>query len=180
MGKPLAKRTLVIGFGNTLRRDDGLGCLIADEIARWNHPEVLALSVPQLTPELTLAAKDAELVVFVDARSGEGRSDVRMEPLEPPDDCGASMIHALSPQFLLGLTRAAFDCCPTAWLVSVPADDFAFGEGLSATADLGMRKALGMIKTLIDPGTSREPVASPGCLAFEKGGKPSPHQDSDP
>ena len=28
---------LVIGYGNTLRRDDALGCLIADEVGRWQH-----------------------------------------------------------------------------------------------------------------------------------------------
>ena len=33
MGNAPAARILVIGFGNTLRRDDGLGCLIADEVA---------------------------------------------------------------------------------------------------------------------------------------------------
>jgi len=163
MDNPPAARILVIGFGNTLRRDDGLGCLIADEIALWNHPEVHSLSVPQLTPELTVAAADATLVIFVDARAGDARSEVHVEPLEPPDEGGASMIHALSPQFLLGLTRAAFHRCPTAWLVSVPAKDFAFGEGLSATAELGMRSALGIIKTLIDPGACRELLASSPC-----------------
>ena len=79
----------------------------------------------------------------------EGRFEVHVEPLEPPDEGGASMIHSLSPRFLLGLTRAVSHRCPTAWLVSVPSEDFAFGEGLSATAEAGMRNALGMIKTLI-------------------------------
>ena len=27
---------LVIGHGNTLRRDDALGCLIADEVGCWH------------------------------------------------------------------------------------------------------------------------------------------------
>jgi hydrogenase maturation protease len=163
MGNAPAARILVIGFGNTLRRDDGLGCLIADEVARWNHLEVHALSVPQLTPELTIAVANAEIVIFVDARAGHNRSEIHTEPLEPSEEGGASMIHSLSPRFLLGLTRAAFQRCPTAWLVSVPAEDFAFGDGLSATAELGLRNALGMIKTLIDPGACHEPCASPAC-----------------
>lgn len=174
MGNATAARILVIGFGNTLRRDDGLGCLIADEVARWNHPEVHALGVPQLTPELTVAAANAEMVIFVDARAGEGRSEVHVEALEPPDEGGASMIHSLSPQFLLGLTRAAFHRWPSAWLVSVPAEDFAFGEGLSATAELGMRNAVGLIKTLIARGASREPQASPACPSVGAQHSPPP------
>ena len=43
---------LVIGYGNTLRRDDAVGCLIADEVACWQRPGVRSMSVAQLTPEL--------------------------------------------------------------------------------------------------------------------------------
>ena len=160
-------RILVIGFGNTLRRDDGLGCLIADEVARWNHPEVHSISVPQLTPELTVATSDADMVIFVDARAGDGGTGLHLEFLEPPDEGDVSMIHSLSPRFLLGFTLAAFGQCPTAWLVSVPAEDFTFGEGLSATAELGMRSALGMIKTLVDHGTCREPEDPSPCPSVD-------------
>jgi Ni,Fe-hydrogenase maturation factor len=30
----------VIGYGNTLRSDDGVGQIIAKQIARWNLPNV--------------------------------------------------------------------------------------------------------------------------------------------
>src|SRR5208282_2268817 len=41
---------LVIGYGNTLRRDDALGCLIADLVGCWQRPEVRTMSLAQLTP----------------------------------------------------------------------------------------------------------------------------------
>ena len=42
---------LVIGYGNTLRGDDGVGVLVADALEGWNQA-VRTLSVQQLTPEL--------------------------------------------------------------------------------------------------------------------------------
>ena len=35
-----ATSILVIGHGNTLRRDDAVGCLIAEEVERWQCPGV--------------------------------------------------------------------------------------------------------------------------------------------
>jgi len=163
MSSSPAARIVLIGFGNTLRRDDGLGCLVADEVARWNHTQVSALSVPQLTPELTIAVAEADMVIFVDARAGKGHTQVHVEFLEPMGEGTVSMIHSLSPQWLLGLTRAAFHRCPRAWLVSVPAEDFTFGEGLSARAELGRRDALELIKTLITAFAGREPQSLPAC-----------------
>jgi Ni,Fe-hydrogenase maturation factor len=61
-------RVLVIGYGNTLRRDDGVGVRVAEAVAadpRFAHVRVLA--VHQLTPELALDIGSASLVIFVDA-----------------------------------------------------------------------------------------------------------------
>ena len=60
---------LVIGYGNTLRQDDALGCLIADEVGRWQRTGVRSMSLAQLTPELAAELAAAETAVFVDARN---------------------------------------------------------------------------------------------------------------
>ncbi len=174
-----AASIFVIGFGNTLRRDDALGCLIADEVERWQRAGVRSVSLAQLTPELAPELAAAETVFFVDAR---------MLPVNRAEHPGraagaarqdwASMVHALTPRFLLGLCRAAFGQCPTAWLVSVPGSDFSFGEGLSAMAERGMGHALGMIETLIAR------AVPPNLIPHLCSGSGSPHapqasQDSD-
>jgi hydrogenase maturation protease len=43
---------LVIGYGNTLRRDDAVGPLSAEEVSRWGRPGVVPLDLAQLLPEL--------------------------------------------------------------------------------------------------------------------------------
>ena len=61
---------LVIGYGNELRRDDGLGPQAARAVAGWGMPGVLALSCHQLTPELAEIVADAEEALFIDAAVG--------------------------------------------------------------------------------------------------------------
>jgi hydrogenase maturation protease len=159
---------LVIGFGNTLRRDDAVGCLIALEIDSWRRPEIQALAVAQLTPELAGAMAAAKTVVFVDARRDSARLGVQTESVEPLRHAAASLGHVSSPQFLLGLCRVLFGRSPTAWLVSVPAADFELGEGLSEVADRGMRQALETIDAILSRALG-EPFSIPPCLPQERG-----------
>ena len=44
--------SLVIGYGNDLRSDDGAGRAVADRISEMELPGVAVRSVMQLTPEL--------------------------------------------------------------------------------------------------------------------------------
>lgn len=46
-------KSLVIGYGNSLRSDDRIGIEVAKTVADWNLTPVRSLDVPQLTHELT-------------------------------------------------------------------------------------------------------------------------------
>ena len=61
---------LVIGYGNTLRGDDGIGPAVAEAVAALGLPGVRVIVAHQLTPELAADLADAQLVVFVDAAVG--------------------------------------------------------------------------------------------------------------
>jgi hydrogenase maturation protease len=60
-------KTLVIGYGNTLRGDDGVGSLVAEQVATWSLPDVRSHSIHQLTPELAAEIAQAEQIFFIDA-----------------------------------------------------------------------------------------------------------------
>ena len=172
---------LVIGYGNTLRRDDALGCLIADEVGRWQRSGVRSMSLAQLTPELAAELAAAKTAVFVDARKCSPSSEltVQVEPLSPRGQDWASLVHAITPCVLLGLCQAVFGQCPRAWLVSVPGSDFSFGEGLSDLAGRGMGQALGMIETLLARAGSPEPDPAPECPRSGSPQAPLASQDSE-
>ena len=72
-------RTLIIGYGNPLRGDDGVGWEVASRLAA-TIPEEAAhiMTVHQLTPELAESVSEAELVIFIDASDGENCWDMEM------------------------------------------------------------------------------------------------------
>src|ERR1700745_893681 len=126
-------RVLVLGYGNPLRSDDGLGWRVAVELFRANpSPDVLVLPCHQLTPDLSETASLAETVIFVDcARKGEP-GEIHCE--EVRSQAGpASFTHDLSPAALLALAAELFGVCPKGWLFSVCGECFAAGEDLSPT-----------------------------------------------
>jgi hydrogenase maturation protease len=142
---------LVIGYGNELRRDDGVGPRVARAVAGWGRPGVLAESRHQLTPELVEMIAGAGAVVFVDAAIGD--EGVRVRPVGPAGPRSA-ISHVSSPAELLALSEALHGRQPRAWLVSVPAADLSFGEQLSPSALRGMEEALRHISQLIAPETA--------------------------
>jgi hydrogenase maturation protease len=137
---------LVIGYGNTLRRDDGVGPRVADSVDALRLAGVRTISCPQLTPELADPLSRAGAAVFVDVAADPAET-MRMRRLDPS---GTSQIlaHAADPQTLLALSRDVFGRAPDAWMLTVPAEDLAFGEQLSPTAVRGVRKAVQAIRAL--------------------------------
>jgi hydrogenase maturation protease len=130
---------LVLGYGSTLRRDDSAGPLLAEELAAAGYPGVQVVACVQLSPEHAALVAEAGAVVFVDAMVG-GDERVRLLPLDPAPS-GRVTTHALGPETLLAMVRDVYGHVPRAWLLPVPAEDFGFGEQLSALTQAGMTEA---------------------------------------
>jgi hydrogenase maturation protease len=149
MSQPRGPReAVVIGYGNTLRGDDGIGPHLAEEVAAWGWPHVRALAVHQLTPELAETLSAAGLVVFVDASADPEGEPVRLERVGPGGAEGAES-HCGDPRALLGLARDLYGSAPEAWRVAVRGWRFELGELLSAEAAAHCRTALERIAALL-------------------------------
>lgn len=136
---------LVIGYGNSLRRDDGAGLFLAASLAeRWLAAglPVRHLALQQLVPELAEEIADPAVaaVLFVDAAAHDHPSvaltRVAADPASP------SVGHHLQPAVLLLYAEHLFGRCPPAWLLTVPGRDFAMGEGLSAAVQASIDDVL--------------------------------------
>jgi hydrogenase maturation protease len=138
---------LVIGYGNELRSDDGLGPRVATAVDRWGLPGVTVITPHQLTPELSEPVSQAEAVIFVDASvDAPYRVQVRSLPIS---EAVPRIAHSLMPSALLTLARDLFGRHPRAWWVTIPASDLSVGEDLSPQAQQAMMEALGAIKELL-------------------------------
>ncbi|HOX57696.1 MAG TPA: hydrogenase maturation protease [Candidatus Paceibacterota bacterium] len=135
---------LVIGYGNTLRRDDGVGPRVAETVASLALPGVRALVCPLLTPELAEAVSEARLVIFVDAAVDAPRQ-VQMRKLLPAAS-SQIMAHAASPATLLAVARDVFGHAPEAWWLTIPVEDIGIGEELSPLAQRGFEHAVAEVK----------------------------------
>jgi hydrogenase maturation protease len=147
MDLPEPGAVLVIGYGNELRRDDGVGPWVARELAALGLPQVRVRTLHQLVPELAAELAEAQLAVFIDARVGPSRKRVTMARLVPsanPQVFG----HWADPGALLTLA-SAYGQAPAAVLVSVTGQDFGLGEGLSGVAAANARRALRLAQNLI-------------------------------
>ena len=131
---------LVIGYGNTLRRDDGVGPKVAEAVAVLALPGVRALACPLLTPELADPVSRARVAIFVDAAVDAPR-EVQLRKLAP---AGSSQViaHAASPATLLALARDVFGHAPQAWWLTIPVEDLGMGEELSPLAQRGFEIAV--------------------------------------
>ena len=138
---------LVIGYGNVLRHDDGVGPRVAEAIEELNLPGVRTLVCQQLSPEHAEPVARARRVIFVDDAVDE-MAGVRFRKLVP-GETSQLMAHAADPRTMLALARDVFGHAPEAWWLTIPAVKLVFGTDFSPEAEAGFHAAVAEIKRLV-------------------------------
>lgn len=146
VSEPPITGLLVIGYGNPLRCDDGVGPRVAEAVEALQLPGVHTLICQQLSPEHAEPIARARTVIFVDAAM-DAPKEVQLRQLEP-NKSSQLMAHAADPRTMLALARDVFGHCPEAWWLTIPAVKLGFGEELSPVARQGYAAALEQIRTL--------------------------------
>jgi len=136
---------LVIGIGNVLRRDDGVGPWLAERVAQLRLPDVTTMAVHQLTPELAAAVARHDRILFIDASVAAADEPIAIAPADDGERWG----HALSPGAVMALAGCLNSESRQAWLVPVPGSDFDFGETISAAAQARAERALLSIAAML-------------------------------
>jgi len=142
---------LVIGYGNTLRRDDGVGPRVAEAVEAMRLPRVWTLSLPLLSPEHGECLSRVREAIFVDASidsSVDAPGDVHLRPLEPAASARVNA-HAVSAATLLAISRDIFGRTPRSWILTVPAHDLSFGEEFSPAVAAAVEKAVARIVAFV-------------------------------
>ncbi|MBZ5721449.1 MAG: hydrogenase maturation protease [Acidobacteriia bacterium] len=142
-------RILILGYGNPLRSDDGLGWRAAEELSRTlSSADVDILARHQLTPELAGPLSQAATVFFIDAsREGEP-GELSCVPVTPQAS-GAGFSHQLSPAAVLALSQLLFGTSPRAFLVSLCGQNFDHGENLSPPVAAGLPRLTALVGQLV-------------------------------
>ena len=129
----MAGRALIIGYGNPLRGDDGVGQIAARDLAKRAIGDVEVAVCHQLMPELAARIATADVVVFIDAEAGTDPpgSVVFSEVTRGESALPSGLVHGVDPAALLFMSWKLYGRSPQAFLVTVAGSSFAFREGLS-------------------------------------------------
>jgi len=149
-------RVLIVGFGNPLRSDDGLGWHVAQELSRqFLGSDVQVIATQQLTPEIAEAASRAERMLFIDAaRDGSPGSLICKEVAPAAQPSRHS--HDLSPAIVLKLAKELYGRCPRAHLLTIAGESFETGESMSPPVAAAIPALMAQIKQLVDGDPERE------------------------
>jgi hydrogenase maturation protease len=123
-------KTLVIGYGNDSRNDDGAGWFVIRELSKLNLPGVTLETAHQLEVDFAETVRDYDRVIFVDASIPESPSAWCREEVVPGFESHA-VAHYMTPGDILGLCQTLFGIQPAGILFSIRGHDFNFGMELS-------------------------------------------------
>ena len=148
--------TLIIGYGNPLRGDDGFGWHAAMRLQDLIHDDgIEILAVHQLTPELMDPISRARRVIFIDAAVGEDPGKMTVTTLETTGGAAPAFTHFATPAALLVGARSLYGAKPEGLLITVVGLDFELGEELSEPVRRALESLVGR--------RIRELIAGPLC-----------------
>ena len=139
-------RTLVIGYGNIDRADDGVAFCVINALRRCLGQKTLSedntgldelgaqvdsIFLVQLAPEIIDVLADYRQVIFVDAHVYEGADNLHCAPISPAY-APSTFTHHMTPAMILALLKLLHHEGPTGHLVSIRGYDFDFHRDLSA------------------------------------------------
>ena len=153
-----ARRGLVVGFGNTLRTDDGVGFTAVERleadprfVSASTQGRVRVFWAQQLTPELAVDFAGADVVVLVDADAELAPGHVRVRRVEAAAaaDAGPGMTHHVDAASLAAMAAELFGGSPTVWVVGVGPASMDVGERLTETVEAALPRVLEAVVQLL-------------------------------
>jgi hydrogenase maturation protease len=158
----LSRSVLILGYGNTLRRDDGAGAVAARLLAadpRLQRDGVEVREAYQLLPEMSLDLAEVTLAVFVDADAAGLPGSVTVRGIDPETaarsdadargEPGASSHHVGGGE-LVALAATLGGRAPDAVAIGIGVADMGLGEGLSPAVESALPQVVDLVVDLVE------------------------------
>jgi hydrogenase maturation protease len=141
---------LIVGVGNTLMGDDGIGAYVAARLEALQLQGVRTVTVQQITSDLLDEMLPADYTVIVDARVEA--EPVQFYPVTITDTTGSPQSHHASAPLLIQLAKLVYEKELSVMVCAVGAWDLNLEEKLSRrgkkNADQAVSTILGWINGL--------------------------------
>jgi hydrogenase maturation protease len=149
---------LVVGYGNPLRCDDGVGWVVAERIEELmvdecsyftpEGPGVKVITCHQLTPELAAEFAQFDLVILIDACVDLPPGQSRWCELTAQAN-GPADTHQVGAGALLSLSQSLYGRTPRALLLTIGGQEWGLGGELSAAVSEAANRAVDQVKQRI-------------------------------
>jgi hydrogenase maturation protease len=141
-------RTVVLGYGNRSRTDDGVGWFVVDRLQELALPDVELSTSHQLEVDHAELISRFDAVVFVDAAIPQSPVPITRSVVTPHLQ-GHAVAHYLTPGDVLELALTLFGRAPQAVLFSIRGADFNFGTTLSPATERAAHDVVRQIQQLV-------------------------------
>jgi len=147
------QKTLIYGYGNPGRQDDGLGARFIELCEEWVNTN--GIEHVNLDCNYQLNIEDAEIiagyerVIFVDASIVEEIDSFKLEKIAPDNSSIEFSMHAVSVSFVLDLCHKIYRKFPDTYVLHIKAYSFDFIEELTPAAQSNLTAAFEYIKTYL-------------------------------
>jgi hydrogenase maturation protease len=151
-------RILIIGYGNTLRGDDGAGPVVAELLAREydGNSQIAVIACHQLTPELAPAIAAVERLILIDAEADGRPGEIRCRELHPDAAGGDPLTHHITPGRLLTMAEILYGHAPRTTLHTVCGGSFDAGDGLTPAVEAAVPVLRAAVKDSLCSNTDRQ------------------------
>lgn len=144
-------RVIVIGIGNPLRGDDGIGWHTAQHLEALAFPpeSVHVVTTHQLLPELAEPLSRAGFAIFIDATVAGEAGEIRLRAVSPQPGQTA-FTHSLTPDALLHAAYDWYGSAPRGVLLTIGGQDFGHSDALSERLSTALPELVSQVRHLID------------------------------
>ena len=143
-------KTLIIGYGNPLRGDDGFGWHAAQALSGTLRGRGIdVVTCHQLTPELSEQLSRCDLAVFIDADCQGTPGEIHRRIIQPQAPSPGGFTHSSTPSSLLANAQNLYGARPRGVAITVSAETFAFGETLSSVVTEALPKVVDQVRHLV-------------------------------
>jgi hydrogenase maturation protease len=143
MGNATCKQICIIGIGNPMRADDGVGAFVCEILGEKKIDGLTCIIKHQLDFGITEELISFDEVIFIDA-SIETTS-ISLQELKGEDNCSPSFSHHLQASMVAKLAKELFDTHTRFYICSVGSNRFGMGAAISAKARHNAHAAVSLL-----------------------------------
>lgn len=134
---------LLIGIGNPLRGDDGIGAFLCEKMEALRITGLQTLTVQQLTPDLLEEMMRADFTVLADAAVSV--TGVEFRPVQEENLPGVSSSHHASAEQLFQMAKLIYGKTLSLHICALGAVQFELGAPLSPEAKKNAGQAVSIL-----------------------------------